>query len=114
MVKGVALPTQIIMGTLFTLSMLVQFAVIGIRIVRLFRSHPKQDEQPVNKIRGKVSKSYRNDPKNRKLQQDLIAMVRGDNATAKRLLRYQRQTNPGNSDNWYLEKVIYDLERDRR
>ncbi|MBD2243215.1 hypothetical protein [Nostoc sp. FACHB-888] len=59
------------------------------------------------------SKSYRNDPKNRQLQSDLLALLRGDVRTAKRLLRQQRQNCPGRSDNWYLEKVIYDLERDR-
>jgi hypothetical protein len=66
------------------------------------------------KPRGKVSHSYRTDPKNRNLQHQLIQMLRGDAALAKRLLRQQRQINPGRSDNWYLEKVIYDLERDRR
>ncbi|MEJ1930815.1 hypothetical protein WDZ92_11185 [Nostoc sp. NIES-2111] len=67
-----------------------------------------------HKPKGKVSHSYRTDPNNRRLQHQLIQMLRGDTATAKRLLAQQRQRNPGRSDNWYLEKVIYDLERDRR
>ncbi|MDZ8227482.1 MULTISPECIES: hypothetical protein [unclassified Nostoc] len=33
--------------------------------------------------------------------------------TAERLLKQQRQRHQGESDEWYLEKVIYDLERDR-
>lgn len=66
------------------------------------------------KPRGRVSRSYRTDPRNRNLQHQLIGMLRGDTALAKRLLRQQRQMHPGRSDNWYLEKVIYDLERDRR
>jgi hypothetical protein len=70
-------------------------------------------EPPQRKLRGKVSHSYRNDPKNRQLQSDLLALVHHDVPTAKRLLQYQRQMNPGKSDNWYLEKVIWDLERDR-
>ncbi|MEI1375973.1 hypothetical protein PQG02_06885 [Nostoc sp. UHCC 0926] len=73
-----------------------------------------QSTPPRPKSGQKRSSSYLNDPKNRKLQQDLITMLRGDIATAKRLLRYERQRHPGNSDNWYLEKVIGDLERDRR
>ncbi|MDZ8070369.1 MAG: hypothetical protein RMY64_32965 [Nostoc sp. DedQUE08] len=64
--------------------------------------------------RGKVSHSYRNDPTNRALQSDLLILLKGDVATAKRLLLQQRRRNPGKSDNWYLEKVIYDLERDQR
>ncbi|MDR9898250.1 hypothetical protein G7B40_027360 [Aetokthonos hydrillicola Thurmond2011] len=66
------------------------------------------------KIRGRVSRSYRIDPKNRQLQSRLISLLRGDTPTAKRLLKRQRELHPGKSDNWYLEKVIYDLERDRR
>jgi hypothetical protein len=64
--------------------------------------------------RGRVSHSYANDPKNRQLQNDLLILLKGDVRTAKRLLAQQRRKNPGKSDNWYLEKVIYDLERDRR
>ncbi|MEH2050919.1 hypothetical protein [Nostoc sp.] len=95
--------------------MLIQFAVLAIRIVRFFRRQPAEsDTQPVNKIRGKVSHSYRTDPKNRELQGQLLILLKGDVPTAKRLLTYQRKLNPGKSDNWYLEKVIYDLERDRR
>jgi uncharacterized Tic20 family protein len=51
---------------------------------------------------------------NYQLQKRLLTLLKGDVPTAKRLLAQQRQRNPGRSDNWYLEKVIYDLERDRR
>ncbi len=63
--------------------------------------------------RGRVSQSYRTDPKNRQLQSELMVLLQGNVGTAKRLLRQQRRMRPGKSDNWYLEKVIYDLERDR-
>ncbi|AFY48893.1 hypothetical protein Nos7524_3090 [Nostoc sp. PCC 7524] len=63
---------------------------------------------------GRVSHSYRTDPRNRYLQSDLLTLLKGDVPTAKRLLAQQRRKNPGQSDNWYLEKVIHDLERDRR
>lgn len=69
-------------------------------------------DQP--KRKQNYSQSYLKDPKNRELQHKLIEMLRGDTATAKRLLKRQRQLHKGKSDNWYLEKVIYDLERDRR
>jgi uncharacterized protein HemX len=32
----------------------------------------------------------------------------------RRQLKAARKKYPGRSDQWYLEKVIYDLERDRR
>jgi hypothetical protein len=63
--------------------------------------------------RGRISNSYRNNPRNRYLQNDLLILLKGDVAAAKRLLAQQRRKNPGQSDNWYLEKVIYDIERDR-
>ncbi|MDM9381174.1 hypothetical protein QUB80_10710 [Chlorogloeopsis sp. ULAP01] len=66
-----------------------------------------------NRLRGK-SLSYLSDPKNRQLQKQLLTLLRGDVSAAKRLLKHQRQLHPGKSDNWYLEKVIYDLQRDRR
>ncbi|MBE8996809.1 hypothetical protein [Nostoc sp. UIC 10630] len=64
--------------------------------------------------RSKVSKPYFSDPKNRKLQKRLLVLLNGDATTAERLLKQQRQRHQGQSDKWYLEKVIYDLERDRR
>ncbi len=48
------------------------------------------------------------------LRQRLLTLVRGDQAAADRLLLQEKQTNPGQTDRWYWEKVIYDLERDRQ
>ncbi|MEA5601063.1 hypothetical protein [Nostoc sp. UHCC 0252] len=66
-----------------------------------------------NQPQGNKSHSYRTDPRNRYLQADLLTLLKGDVPAAKRLLLQQRRKNPGQSDNWYLEKVIRDLERDR-
>lgn len=63
---------------------------------------------------GKVSSPYFSDPKNRKLQKRLLVLLNGDVTTAERLLKQQQQRHKGQSEKWYLEKVIYDLERDRR
>ncbi|WP_245894967.1 hypothetical protein [Nostoc cycadae] len=76
--------------------------------------YPTSKTQHQPRRNQKYSRSYITDPKNRELQHKLIEMFRGDSATAKRLLKRQRQLHKGKSDNWYLEKVIYDLERDRR
>lgn len=48
------------------------------------------------------------------LQQQLLSMLNGDRRTAQRLLNDCRRSHPGMSADWYLEKVIYDLRRDRR
>lgn len=47
------------------------------------------------------------------LEARLINMV-GDHTTANRLIGYTRQQYPNRSQQWCLEKAIYDLERDRR
>lgn len=48
-----------------------------------------------------------------KLQKKLLILLHNDRTTANRLVAYTTQTNPQKSVNWAMEKVIYDLERDR-
>ncbi len=48
------------------------------------------------------------------LNKRLLTMLGGDEKAALRLLRNVRQNNPGKSYMWYQEKVIRDLQRDRR
>ncbi len=43
----------------------------------------------------------------------LLSLVKGDTGTASRLIQATRTRNLGKSDQWVLEKVIWDLERDR-
>ncbi len=47
------------------------------------------------------------------VRQRLFTLVQGNWSLAERLLASARQNYPGQSENWYWEKVIYDLERDR-
>jgi hypothetical protein len=42
----------------------------------------------------------------------LLRAVKGDKALANRLLDGARFKYPGKSDRWYVEKVIYDMQRD--
>ncbi|NJR50487.1 MAG: hypothetical protein HC780_13890 [Leptolyngbyaceae cyanobacterium CSU_1_3] len=44
----------------------------------------------------------------------LISLLNGDAATAQRLFERAQIRHPDQSDQWYWEKVIWDLERDRR
>ncbi|WP_445626448.1 hypothetical protein [Nostoc sp. DSM 114167] len=86
-----------------------------VALCKAAKDQSNKSKEPVpRKPSGKVSHSYRTDPKNRALQADLLILLKGDVPAAKRLLLQQRRKKPGQSDNWYLEKVIYDLERDRR
>ncbi len=49
---------------------------------------------------------------NGKISGPLLQAVKGDRALAKRLLEGAKLKYPGKSDRWYIEKVIYDIERD--
>lgn len=52
-------------------------------------------------------------PANPRLQRKLLRLLHGDQAAAQRLLAHVKLTHPGRSADWAVEKVIYDLERDR-
>ena len=52
-------------------------------------------------------------PVSAQLRNKLFSLVGGNRNLAARLLAQARQKYPGNSETWYYEKVIYDLERDR-
>jgi hypothetical protein len=47
------------------------------------------------------------------LRKELINLVRGSHDIAERLVNSEKHKNPGKPENWYLEKVIYDLKRGR-
>ena len=47
------------------------------------------------------------------LRQRLFTLVQGDWNLAERLLDSAKMNYPGQTEDWYWEKVIYDLERDR-
>ncbi len=44
----------------------------------------------------------------------VLLLLNGDAATAQRLFEMARLKNPRESDQWCWEKVLWDLERDRR
>ncbi|MDP8966378.1 MAG: hypothetical protein M3O33_20810 [Cyanobacteriota bacterium] len=47
------------------------------------------------------------------IDRSLLEAVKGNKGLAKRLLNQAKDKYPGKSERWYVEKVIYDLERDR-
>lgn len=49
----------------------------------------------------------------RSLQRQLLLLLHDDQAIAERLFTQASLRHPGETPNWYAEKVIYDLERDR-
>lgn len=51
---------------------------------------------------------------NRSLETRLVSLLRNDIQAAHRLVGSARKHHPGRHENWYWEKAIADLERDRR
>ena len=78
------------------------FAILTFLIYILFKEIQKQK---------KAKAPYTLNPV---LNQKILTMLGGDEKVALRLLRGVRRSNPGRSYVWYQEKVIRDLERDRR
>lgn len=48
------------------------------------------------------------------LESRLLNMLQGDTEALKRLLRASRKSHPDRPAKWHIERVIWDLERDRR
>lgn len=69
-----------------------------------FSSRPSSKSQE-NKLRF--------DQASHELQNKLMRLLHGDRELAIRLLSQLKTKNPGKSVDWYVEKVIYDLDRDR-
>ncbi|MBV5261065.1 ABC transporter permease [Synechococcus moorigangaii CMS01] len=60
-----------------------------------------------------LSPQPRNSSKDSNLKQKLIKLLHGDRQAVERLIQSARHKNPGKSPQWYEEKVLRDLERDR-
>lgn len=70
---------------------------------------------PSRSITSKLDEesSIRIEQASRKLQKKLLLLLHDERALANRLLNQVKLKNPHKSVDWYVEKVIYDLERDR-
>jgi len=63
---------------------------------------------------SKAAKAAINNPGYAGLWHQLLIRVQFDVSTAERLVANCQRHHPGKSDRWCIEKVIWDLERDRR
>lgn len=56
--------------------------------------------------------AFRQDTRNHRLHHELLVLVHNDHHVAERLMHLEQIKHPGHTEQWYLEKVIYDLQRD--
>ncbi|MEM9923223.1 MAG: hypothetical protein AAF915_05625 [Cyanobacteria bacterium P01_D01_bin.50] len=91
---------------------ILAFAAVGVGTAGIIWSLNRQNKpfstQSANR-QGNISIEQANP----RLRQELLRLVGGDHQTANRLVAGIKQSHPEKSINWALEKVIYDLERDR-
>lgn len=67
-------------------------------------------QNPNTRNTGKFSRVKFNNSEG--ISRHLLRATKGDQELAKRLLAGARRRYPGKPERWYVEKVIYDLERD--
>lgn len=86
-------------------NIIIVFILIIVVVIVWLRSRRKRGKQPI-RLKPKSSKN------NSQLKRQLLRMLGGDKAAAKRLIDREKIRNPGHTEAWYLEKIIYYLQRD--
>jgi hypothetical protein len=93
-----------------TISLIIIFATLYYVLFWQFRRHDSDSfvEEIPNWVEDSAGGSG-NRMKNR-----LVSLLSGDTAAADRLIEQAKQNYPGMPEDWYWERAIADLERDRR
>jgi hypothetical protein len=100
----------------------MEYIILGLLIAILglvfffYRKNQLSSAKNASRLYRTNSRAKSNSGKSvpRKTRKQLTAMVGGDQRTVERLLKNLRLKHPGESETWYWEKAIFDLERDRR
>jgi hypothetical protein len=99
-----------------TFSLIVIFATLYYVLFWEFRRQQKKPgrglTQPPNGYNG-INNDEEFAP-NTQLKNRLINLLSGDSEGANRLIEQAKRTYPDMPENWYWERVIADIERDRR
>jgi hypothetical protein len=95
---------------MLTSGLSVILAVIG--LVLLYVAFAKFSTQ--SRANGMFADRRQQEKVDPKLRKRTIALMNNDMQRIDRLLANARQRNPGQSEQWYWEKILYDLERDHR
>ena len=71
----------------------------------------KEYREMKTNILNKWWQGYRESDRSNKLHHELMILLHGQSDTAQRLIDLEKIKHPGQSESWYLDKVIYDLKR---
>ncbi|GAB1539813.1 hypothetical protein NUACC21_24800 [Scytonema sp. NUACC21] len=94
-----------------TFSLIVIFGTLYYVLFWEFRRQQSQPQQ-LSREAAKPQREERGPDAN--LKNKLVSLLSGDTSTAERLVEQAKQDFPGMPENWYWERAIADLERDRR
>ncbi|WP_088240684.1 ABC transporter permease [Calothrix rhizosoleniae] len=109
-----------------TLSLIIIFAIVYYALFWDLRKQQSQSpsfpngepsNSPQSEVTGVISNIPNNPPPkaiNPSLENKLVSLLAGDIDAAERLVAKVKQEYPGMPENWYWERAIADLERDRR
>ena len=96
-----------------TLLILKLFISIAILCFFYFLYWRKTKAKPRYKVKVTWSSQNNKPQASRNLQIKLLRLLHNDRHTANRLIALAKARNPDKSIDWWVEKVIFDLERDR-
>jgi hypothetical protein len=86
---------------------------LGINAVMQQKKAGSSKQLPIGTSATQVHNSGYFYQADRSLRRKLLLLLHEDHQAAERLVQQSSFKHPGKSPNWYLEKVIYDLQRDR-
>jgi len=87
-------------------------ALVGSGAAAIFASTKKVSQHSFPSTRSQEN-TIRLNQASPKLQKKLLTLLHNDTDTANRLVAQAKRKDATRSINWYVEKAIYDLERDR-
>jgi hypothetical protein len=96
-----------------TLSLILIFGTLYYVLFWQLRRDQSQPSTP-STINEGIPTQVDEDSSDSYLKNRLIAKLSGDTAAAERLIEQAKETYPGMPENWYCERVLDDLERDRQ
>ncbi len=93
--------------------MTVLIVKLFISIAILYGLYLLYGRKAQTKPRRQVASQNNKPQASRNLQIKLLRLLHNDRHTANRLIALAKARNPDKSIDWWIEKVIFDLERDR-
>lgn len=106
-------PAGIMLGTAAVIGGAVGVALSAEKVKNSFKSSSNTPRYSRSSTPKSNESTITIDQASRGLQKKLLRLLHDERDTANRLLTQVKMKNPNKSINWYVEKVIYDLERDR-